>query len=68
VTRDEVSVGRVGTQVARIMGREGSWRLARVEGTEPVLLNGAAVPDDGAPLSPGDRFVVAGVELLFDRR
>jgi predicted component of type VI protein secretion system len=68
VTRDEVSVGRVGTQVARIMGREGSWRLARVEGAEPVLLNGAAVPEDGAPLSPGDRFVVAGVELLFDRR
>jgi predicted component of type VI protein secretion system len=68
MTRDEMSVGRVGTQVARLVGRDGRWRLARVEGAEPVMLNGAAIPDEGAALTPGDRFVVAGVELLFDRR
>jgi len=68
MTRDEMSVGRVGTQVARLEGRGGSWRVARVEGAEPVMLNGSAVPDEGAALTPGDRFVVAGVELLFDRR
>jgi hypothetical protein len=68
MTRDECSVGSVGTQVARIAQDDGGWRLARIEGDEPLVLNGAAVPDEGVAIEPGDRFVVAGVELAFERR
>jgi hypothetical protein len=68
LTRDECSVGRVGTQVARLAQKDGRWRLALVEGAAPVKLNGAPVPADGTPLAPGDRFEVAGTELAFERR
>jgi len=68
VTRGELSVGRVGTQVARIAASGETWRLTAVEGAEPLELNGAAVPADGAELAPGDRFRVAGAEIVFERR
>jgi len=68
LTRDECSVGRVGTQVARIAQKDGRWRLNLVEGAAPVVLNGTPVPAEGTVLTPGDRFEVAGVELAFERR
>ena len=68
LTRDECSVGRVGTQVARIAQKDDRWRLMLVEGAAPVKLNGTPVPADGTPLTPGDRFEVAGTELAFERR
>jgi hypothetical protein len=67
LTPGEFSIGRVGTQVARIAGQEGAWSLSLVEGPEPVLLNGQPVPADGQPMTPGDRFRVAGVDLAFER-
>jgi hypothetical protein len=41
--------------------------LSLVEGPQPVLLNGQPVPADGQPMTPGDRFRVAGVDLAFER-
>jgi hypothetical protein len=67
LTPGEFSIGRVGTQVARIAGQEGAWSLSLVEGPQPVLLNGQPVPADGQPMTPGDRFRVAGVDLAFER-
>ncbi len=61
--RDELTVGRVGVQVALIRKVENGFRLVPVEGDQPPRINGAAVPVDGAPLHPGDTFEVAGVRL-----
>ena len=66
VVDDGVTVGWVGLQVARIVQQDGKWRLGRVEGAEPLAVNGHQVPPDGAILCPGDHFEVAGVELAFE--
>jgi hypothetical protein len=66
VAGDGVTVGRVGVQVARVAEQAGAWRLRRLEGADPLALNGAEVPSDGAALRPGDRFEVAGVQLAFE--
>jgi predicted component of type VI protein secretion system len=68
LTGDEFVLGRVGEQVARLVRRDGTWTLMRVEGAEPLLLNGAPVAGDSAFVAPGDRFVVAGTELEVERR
>ncbi len=61
--KDELSVGRVGVQVALLRRESGGFRLIPVEGGLPPRINGAAVPVEGAPLHPGDTFEVAGVRL-----
>ncbi len=66
ITRDEVSVGRIGQQVARIAREGDEWRLAMLEGQSSLVLNGAPVPVAGATLAPGDHFEVAGVRLAFE--
>ena len=67
LARAELSVGRVGTQVARLQADDGRWRLAPLEAAEPLELNGSPVPAGGALLAPGDRFRVAGTDLVFER-
>ncbi len=61
--KPELSVGRVGVQVAVVRKVDGGYRLVPLEGAAPPRINGAAVPAGGAPLHPGDTFEVAGVRL-----
>jgi hypothetical protein len=68
LNQPHVSVGRVGTQVARLSAEEGGWRLCPIEGAEPLERNGAPVPPQGVSLAPGDRFRVAGTDLVFEER
>ena len=62
-TRDELSVGRVGMQVAVVRKVGSGFRLVPVEGTQPPKINGMPVAPEGASLHPGDTFEVAGVRL-----
>ncbi|MBK9114869.1 MAG: FHA domain-containing protein [Betaproteobacteria bacterium] len=59
----ELTIGRVGVQVAAVRKVEGGYRLIPLEGREPPRINGAPVAPDGSPLHPGDTFEVAGVRL-----
>jgi len=59
----ELTIGRVGVQVAVVRKVEGGYRLIPLEGREPPRINGAPVAPDGSPLHPGDTFEVAGVRL-----
>ena len=68
LNRPEISVGRVGTQVACLSVQSGRWLLSALEGPAPPLLNGRPVPAVGAPLEPGDRIRVAGTDLVFEER
>ena len=43
-------------------------RLIAIEGAETPRHNGAPIPADGATLTPGDKFEVAGTELTLVRR
>ncbi len=60
---DELSVGRVGVQVALVRKIADGFRLVPVEGAQPPRINGVPVPTEGAALHPGDTFEVAGVRL-----
>jgi hypothetical protein len=62
---DEMSVGRVGIQVAMIRRVGEGYRLVPVEGRETPKLNGLNIMADGAPLAIGDTFEVAGVQLTL---
>jgi hypothetical protein len=66
--RPEMAVGRVGTQVARLAGNADGWRIVRVEGADPVEVNGTPVPADGVMLAAGDHFRVAETDLVFEPR
>lgn len=60
----ELTVGRVGVQVAVVRKLDGgTYLLIPLEGREPPRINGAAVAPEGSPLHPGDTFEVAGVRL-----
>ena len=59
----ELSVGRVGVQVALVRKVDGGYLLIPIEGREPPRINGAAVAPEGSTLHPGDTFEVAGVRL-----
>jgi hypothetical protein len=59
----ELTVGRVGVQVAIVRKLAAGYLLIPVEGKEPPRINGAAVAPEGSPLHPGDTFEVAGVRL-----
>ncbi len=60
---DQLSVGRIGLQVAVVRKSADGYRLIPVEGDQPPRINGAPVPAEGSPLHPGDTFEVAGVRL-----
>jgi len=60
---EQLTVGRVGVQVAVVRKVADGFRLVPVEGALPPRINGAAVEGDGSPLHPGDTFEVAGVRL-----
>ena len=61
--KDELSVGRVGVQVAVVRKVGDGFRLVPIEGAQPPRINGTPVAPDGAVLHPGDTFEVAGVRL-----
>jgi hypothetical protein len=61
--KDELSVGRVGVQVAVVRKVGEGFRLVPIEGARPPRINGTPVAHDGAVLHPGDTFEVAGVRL-----
>ena len=63
----ELTIGRVGVQVAAVRKVEGGYRLIPLEGREPPRINGAPVAPDGSPLHPGDTFEIAGVRLELAR-
>ena len=62
-TGPELTIGRVGVQVARVQRTGDGYRLIPLEGAEPPRINGAPVAPEGSPLHPGDTFEVAGVRL-----
>ena len=62
-TKDELSLGRVGVQVALIRKVGTGFLLVPVEGAQPPRINGAPIAPEGAALHPGDTFEVAGVRL-----
>jgi len=62
-TKEELSVGRVGVQVAVVRRVGSGFRLVPVEGAQPPRINGTPVAPEGAALHPGDTFEVAGVRL-----
>ena len=62
-SKDELSVGRVGVQVAVVRKVGTGFRLVPVEGAQPPRINGTPVAPEGAVLHPGDTFEVAGVRL-----
>ncbi len=59
----ELTIGRVGVQVAVVRKRDQGYVLVPLEGREPPRINGAPVAPEGTPLHPGDTFEVAGVRL-----
>jgi hypothetical protein len=61
--KDQLSVGRIGVQVAIVRKSADGYRLIPVEGDQPPRINGAPVPAEGSALHPGDTFEVAGVRL-----
>jgi hypothetical protein len=63
--RDDLSLGRVGVQVARIRKQGGTFRLVPVEGDPPPGVNGAPVGAEGVELRPGDQLEVAGARIEF---
>jgi len=60
---DQLSVGRVGVQVAVIRKNADGFRLVPLEGRERPRVNGETVAAEGTALRPGDTFEVAGVRL-----
>ena len=63
----ELTIGRVGVQVAAVRKVDGGYRLIPLEGREPPRINGAPVAPEGSPLHPGDTFEIAGVRLELSR-
>jgi pSer/pThr/pTyr-binding forkhead associated (FHA) protein len=63
LTKDELSIGRVGAQVAVVRRTPDGYRLVPLEGDVPPKINGAPVAPDGSPLHPGDTFEIAGIRL-----
>jgi pSer/pThr/pTyr-binding forkhead associated (FHA) protein len=61
--KEELSVGRVGLQVAVVRKVGTGFRLVPVEGVQPPRINGMPVAPEGTALHPGDTFEVAGVRL-----
>jgi hypothetical protein len=65
MTRDELVVGRVGECIAAVRRAEVGYRLVKLEGEGPIVLNSNPLPPGGATIRDGDRFEVAGTELEF---
>jgi pSer/pThr/pTyr-binding forkhead associated (FHA) protein len=61
--KEELSLGRVGLQVAVVRKVGTGFRLVPVEGVQPPRINGMPVAPEGTALHPGDTFEVAGVRL-----
>jgi pSer/pThr/pTyr-binding forkhead associated (FHA) protein len=59
----ELTVGRVGVQVAVVRKVAAGYVLIPLEGKETPRINGSPIAPDGSPLHPGDTFEVAGVRL-----
>lgn len=68
LSKAEFSLGRIGLSVAILKRVGAEIRLIAIEGAEAPRHNGAPIPADGATLTPGDKFEVAGTELTLVRR
>ena len=64
ITKEEVTIGRAGVQVALIRRSGESFELRSVEG-EPPVVNAEAIPVEGVRLSVGDVIEIAGAKLQF---
>ena len=68
LAKDAQSVGRIGVGVAKLKRvGEAVW-LIPLEGPETPRHRGNAVSSEGAQVTPGDTFEVAGTELTIARR
>ena len=65
IDREVFVIGRVGVQVAAARRTPDGLRLVHVEGDTPPRINGAALPDEGSLLAPGDEIEIAGARLRF---
>ena len=64
ITKTEVTVGRVGVQVALIRRSGESFEIKALEGKQPMV-NARVVTAEGAALAPGDVIEIAGARLEF---
>jgi hypothetical protein len=64
ITKDEVTIGRAGVQVALIRRSGEGFQLKPIEGEQPVV-NATAVPTQGVFLNAGDVIEIAGAKLEF---
>lgn len=60
----------VSRQHARLTYADSRWHLTNLSRTNPVLLNGAALPSDGPAmtLAAGDRIEMGAVVFVFRER
>ena len=65
LSKDVTSIGRVGVQIALVRRTEQGCVLVAGDGSPPPLVNGSAIPEDGAMLEPGDIIDVAGARIEF---
>ena len=65
IAGDEFVVGRLGSQLARVVRTEDGYRLEHLEGDQVPMINGAPLPSEGSRLALGDEIVIAGVRLVF---
>jgi len=64
ITKEEVTIGRAGVQVALIRRSGEAFHLKPVEGDQPVV-NATAVASEGVLLNAGDVIEIAGAKLEF---
>jgi hypothetical protein len=65
LTKDVISVGRAGVQVALVRRTPRGYTVGAGEGSTPPLVNGALVDGAGTLLAPGDVIEVAGARIEF---
>jgi len=64
ITREEVTIGRAGVQVALIRRSGETFQLKPIEGEQPVV-NATPVAKEGVLLNAGDVIEIAGAKLEF---
>ncbi|MFM7850010.1 MAG: FHA domain-containing protein [Rubrivivax sp.] len=65
LTKERMTLGKSGVQVAAIDRRGGGYLFLHIEGAQRPSVNGIAVPGDGVWLSHGDVIELAGTRMQF---